>query len=219
MRKQANPKSRTPEYQVFRAMLQRCYNIKCEVYERYGGRGIAVCDRWRLVGFDAFISDVGPRPTPKHSIDRKDNDKGYWCGKPECAECGPAEREPNCRWATQVQQNRNRSSNRTITSGDVTLTLAGWAERLGLPSATLATRLREGLSPEEALVPGYLPCDYSNTMKGEGHVRAKLTDDSVREIRRRRSSGESSVTLAREFFVDRSTISHIAARRYWKHVT
>jgi hypothetical protein len=90
------------------AIMDRCYNPNNISYPYYGGRGITVCARWRESG-PAFRSDMGSRPSPKHSIDRIDNDKGYWCGKSECPECGPANRKPNCRWATRKNQIANSS--------------------------------------------------------------------------------------------------------------
>lgn len=82
-----------PEYRAWADLIQRCTNSSNESWANYGGRGIKVCDRW-LTSFDNFLSDVGPRPTPKHSIDRIDNDGDYESG--------------NCRWATQSQQLLNR---------------------------------------------------------------------------------------------------------------
>jgi len=81
-------------------MLRRCYVEKSDGYKQYGGRGIKVCDQWKGLerdggdGFATFFADMGRRPTPKHSLDRKDSNGNY---------------EPtNCRWATLQEQARNK---------------------------------------------------------------------------------------------------------------
>lgn len=74
-------------------MLTRCYIPASPDYKNYGGRGIEVCARWQN-SFDAFVSDMGPKPTPEHSIERKNNDGNY---------------DPNnCKWATSKEQQQNR---------------------------------------------------------------------------------------------------------------
>lgn len=73
-------------------MQNRCYNKDASGYSRYGGRGIRVCPRW--LEFENFISDMGPRPSPKHSVHRKDNDGPY---SPK-----------NCCWATTKEQSQNK---------------------------------------------------------------------------------------------------------------
>ena len=127
-----------PDFKCFSAMLDRCYTPTCANYHNYGGRGITVCDRWREGGFKVFISDMGPRPTPQHSIDRVDNNKGY---SPE-----------NCRWATKKEQARNMRTNRLLTHNGVTATVAEWAEKLGVTITCITDRLDKlGMTVEEAV--------------------------------------------------------------------
>lgn len=81
------------EFGIWEKMVRRCHNPKDAGYRFYGAKGVAVCAEWRD-GFDAFIAHVGPRPTPKHSIDRHPDPFGNY--------------EPgNCRWATRKQQAEN----------------------------------------------------------------------------------------------------------------
>ncbi|MGS1095841.1 hypothetical protein ACVCNR_14785 [Aquamicrobium terrae] len=89
---------RHPLYKTWSNMIARCQNAQRDNFKYYGGRGIKVCDRWRdgdagLTGFECFLADMGPKPTPCHTLDRIDNDGNYEPG--------------NCRWATQTEQVAN----------------------------------------------------------------------------------------------------------------
>lgn len=114
-----------PEYRAWAAMKTRCYNKKERSYKDYGGRGIKVCDRW-LNSFENFLADMGNKPTPKHSIDRKDTNKGY---SPE-----------NCRWATKKEQANNKRTTMFITIDGQTKSVSEWAETLGIKRDTLYKR-------------------------------------------------------------------------------
>ena len=92
--------AQTPEKAAWSSMHQRCRNPNVPHFKDYGGRGIQVCKRWW--DRECFLTDMGPRPSHEHSLDRIDNDGNY---------------EPaNCRWATRKQQAQNtRRSLRWVT--------------------------------------------------------------------------------------------------------
>jgi hypothetical protein len=125
----------TKEYRIWTHMKTRCYNQNQKYYNRYGGRGIAVCDRW-LNSFENFLADMGECPEGC-SIDRIDNDKNY------CPE--------NCRWATSTQQNNNKSNTVLLTIYGKTMSLNDWCRDTGQNHKTVRTRLKAGWTPEEAI--------------------------------------------------------------------
>jgi len=90
---EARDKGRSPEYNSWATMIQRCHNPRNTAFSYYGGRGIIVCDRWRH-SYQAFLQDMGRRETLKYTLDRIDKDGNY--------------KAANCRWATKSQQQYNR---------------------------------------------------------------------------------------------------------------
>lgn len=117
-------------------MRARCYNPKNTSYPNYGARGITVCAEWRG-SFDAFLAHVGARPSPAHSIDRIDNDRGYEPG--------------NVRWATDSEQARNRRVERPVTYRGQELSLRAACDIAGVKLETAKVRLARGWSIERAL--------------------------------------------------------------------
>jgi hypothetical protein len=125
----------TPEYKLWQGMIKRCVNPRCKSYANYGGRGIKVCERWRS-DFAAFASDMGPRPKGG-TLERRNNGGHYEPG--------------NVVWATKEEQANNTRSNRLITSGGKTMTLARWAKVTGIGPSTIRFRLEAGWTPDLAL--------------------------------------------------------------------
>jgi len=123
--------SNSLEYQTWQAMKQRCNS---DPY--YVKKGITICEEW-INSFSQFYVDMGDRPTPNHTIDRINNDLGY---SPD-----------NCQWATQKEQQNNRTTNRNITHNGITQTAKQWAEKYNLHKQTFYHRIDIGWDIERAL--------------------------------------------------------------------
>jgi hypothetical protein len=124
------------EYRVWKSMKTRCSNPNAINWRHYGGRGIAICDRWST-SFADFLADMGPSPSPRHSIERVDNARGYEPG--------------NCVWATRKVQTRNTRRNRLLTIGGKTRTISEWAEVSGTSYSNIHQRLGLGWSEKDAV--------------------------------------------------------------------
>lgn len=129
------PRSRRLEHNSWYSLRSRCRNPKDHAFHNYGGRGIKVCERWE--SFENFLADMGPRPSPKHSIDRIDVNGDY------CPE--------NCRWATRQEQNSNRRDCHYLTHNGETLTVYEWARRTGLSDGAIRYRMKQGWSVAKTL--------------------------------------------------------------------
>lgn len=128
----------TSEHKAWENMRNRCNWKKHPRYKDWGGRGIKVCPEWdNPNGFVRFLKDMGEKPSPNHTLERKDNSKGY--------------SKDNCYWATTREQSINRRSNIRLTANGYTLTMLEWSETLNINKVTLSSRLRRGWSVEEAL--------------------------------------------------------------------
>lgn len=126
----------TKEQRTYYRMLSRCGDANHPRYPWYGGRGIRVCDRWKE-SFANFLEDMGKAPTPSHTIERKKNDEGY----------GP----DNCVWATWKEQAQNRRTSVHLTFEGERLTIAQWAEKLGVDRRVLWKRIDSGWSVKDVV--------------------------------------------------------------------
>ncbi len=130
-------KSKHPLYKRWKSMMHRCLDPNTENFPNYGGKGIAVCERWMNVS--NFIKDMGLPPSRRHQIDRIDNDGNY---------------EPNnCRWVTMQEQQNNKTNNRLLEFNGCTKTMCDWERHLGFKVGTggIRYRLNSGWTIQKAL--------------------------------------------------------------------
>jgi hypothetical protein len=127
-------RQRYPEtYAAWSAMRTRCCNPNYNGYRHYGGRGIKICARWD--DFELFLQDMGPKPHPKHTLDRIDVNGDY---------------EPrNCRWATWTEQARNKRNTVIVQYDGVDMHLTDAAVAAGIGHSTLYSRIHRGVTIEE----------------------------------------------------------------------
>lgn len=124
--------SKHPLWSTWRLMNERCYKPSDQAYERYGGRGIKVCERWKN-SIQSFIDDMGQKP-PGSQLDRINNDGDY------CPE--------NCRWATPTTQANNRRSNSIIFYKGRAQTIMEWSRELGMSRRNISARYNKGWTAE-----------------------------------------------------------------------
>lgn len=141
--------SRTPIYNTWSGMKERCYYKPHIAYKYYGARGIKVCE-FLSNSPSSIIQTIGLKPKGK-SIDRIDNKGNYSCGL--CDECVQDGWPMNIRWATSRQQNRNRRNNRPLTINGVTMLAVEWAEFVGITPTTIYHRINRGESGSDLIRP------------------------------------------------------------------
>src|SRR5688572_8180614 len=129
-------KTRTAEYRVWDRIKRRCGSPKHSGFKNYGGRGIFVCEEW-VNDFARFLADMGLRPSPDHSIERRDNDGPYapW----------------NCVWATSAEQDSNKRTNTWLEFRGRKQTQVQWERELGFSKNLIHARMRRGWTLERAL--------------------------------------------------------------------
>lgn len=129
-------RKRSPEYKAWDSIKQRCFNPNAKEWKWYGGRGISLAPEW-ATDFSAFLAYIGPRPSPKHSVDRIDGAKNYEPG--------------NIRWADWVEQANNRSNNRMVEFNGQMMTMKQAALAAGMPYKSVKGRVQKGWDVLSAL--------------------------------------------------------------------
>jgi|SRR6185436_17447482 len=125
------PRKRAPTYLSWRAMILRCTNPKTNSFDRYGGRGITVCSRWRT--YQNFVEDMGLRPHGTE-LDRINNDGNYELS--------------NCRWITRKENAQNRRCSRFVMIGERRVTIAVAERLMGMKKGRIRARLNKMGFPE-----------------------------------------------------------------------
>jgi hypothetical protein len=144
--KTTHGKRHSAEYSIWCGILRRCTNTNEPAYQLYGAKGIGLCEEWRK--FENFYKDMGDRPSPTHSIDRIDGNKGY---SPE-----------NCRWATWTQQQRNRLNNVVVTYLGKTATLIEHCNTHNVVYKSALRRLKAGAPIDLVMSKARLPWGVLN---------------------------------------------------------
>lgn len=180
----------------WRGMFERCYNPINKRYARYGGRGIKVCYEWQ--NFNKFYEWAIENGFSKElSIERINNDKDY---SPN-----------NCKWATNKEQSRNRSTNVKIEYDNESITLIELSEITKIPYKTLNMRYRRGDRGD------YLvrPINKTTRKRGENNCKCKITENIAKEIKLKLKNGAKGSELALEYNVSKYLISDIKREKTW----
>lgn len=197
------PNYKTRTYKSWEAMKDRCYRKAHRFYKDYGGRGISVCERWRI-SFRYFLVDMGHRPKGM-SLGRIDNDGDYMPG--------------NCEWQTPTEQNNNSRWNKRIRFEGKIKTIAQWARdsRCKVTYSGLRARLGHGWSMSRALrTPNESP--YKNAQCGSKNLNSVLNEEQVMDMRKLRKTGVTVKDLAFTYGIGVSSVHKITEYKSWRHV-
>ena len=152
----------TKLYYTWQAIKRRIFKEYDNRYTDYGGRGLDMSPEW-AASFEKFRDDMGNPPTPKHQIDRTDNERGYW--------------PDNCKWVSQTENSNNKRNNIVVTLNGVSKTLPDWCRELGLNYDRCSSRIKHGHKPEDVLKGGWLPQGPAHYIYSiEGKQYKKLED-------------------------------------------
>lgn len=178
---------------IWNGMKRRCLNPSSKSYNRYGGRGITICDEW--LDFNVFSKwALSNGYKDNLSIDRIDNSKGY---------------EPcNCRWITNKEQSNNRRSNILVEYKGKEITLMELSELANIPYTRLRDRYKRGDRGDKLLRP------LTNPMNN----RSKVTLEQVKEIRGKYSNGMSIKELSDIYPISYLSILNIVNFKTWKNI-
>ena len=154
--KESGKRKPRPEYAAWNDAKYRCYNPKHKAYKNYGGRGIVMCDEWKN-NFSLFLEYIGNRPSKNHSLDRFPNNNGNY--------------EPgNVRWATKLEQERNKQQTMMITINGETLCATDWAEKIGISDTGFKARIKRGVPLERCI-------DQNRILRSGPHAAKNLHHD------------------------------------------
>lgn len=135
--------SYTSLYAAWHSMKSRCLNPKAQQWRNYGGRGITVCEEWLI--FPSFMKDMGPSWRPGLSLNRKDNNAGYF--------------KENCTWSTIEEQSNNTRRSHFVEYQGETRTIMEWSRHFGIGWSTIKERIRRGWPSEKLFTPVRKPTD------------------------------------------------------------
>lgn len=140
--------SQCKAYRAWQQAKDRCFNKTRHTWEGYGGHGITMCEGFRG-SYPAWRDALGPAPSVKHSVDRRDNEGHYSCGL--CCQCVDNRWKFNIRWATREEQNHNRRCTRRMPWGGKRMSLTQIARAEDVAYCSFRNLIHDGKSVTAAI--------------------------------------------------------------------